>query len=197
MDPVIPLIPLTCWAVRKQNGELAPAISAAGRCSIACEECCRHPDSGRCPGRPTGEQPLTEAAAAQVIKIEPVGAAADIWSVGCLALELLTGAPPYFQLEPMSALFRIVQDDRPPLPDGLSREMRDFLLLCFQKVRPLNRAACASACFCSSPSCRSLTSLACLGSIPAQVSALILHSMLVAAACLEVAVAGASWRLVH
>lgn len=74
-------------------------------------------------------------AGAQVIEMAPVGAAADIWSVGCLALELLTGAPPYFQLQPMSALFRIVQDDRPPLPDGLSREMRDFLLLCFQKVQ--------------------------------------------------------------
>ena len=87
---------------------------------------------------PWAGRPLTGAATggAQVIKIEPVGAAADIWSVGCLALELLTGAPPYFQLEPMSALFRIVQDDRPLLPDGLSPEMRDFLLLCFQKARP-------------------------------------------------------------
>jgi len=35
--------------------------------------------------------------------------AADIWSVGCLAVELLTGQPPYFDLQPMSALFRIVQ----------------------------------------------------------------------------------------
>ena len=35
--------------------------------------------------------------------------AADIWSVGCLAIELLTGQPPYYDLQPMSALFRIVQ----------------------------------------------------------------------------------------
>lgn len=66
-----------------------------------------------------------------------MGAAADIWSVGCLALELLTGAPPYFDLQPVSALFRIVRDPVPPLPDSLSLEMRDFLLLCFQKVIPL------------------------------------------------------------
>lgn len=35
--------------------------------------------------------------------------ASDIWSVGCLIVELLTGAPPYYDLQPMSALFRIVQ----------------------------------------------------------------------------------------
>jgi serine/threonine protein kinase len=35
--------------------------------------------------------------------------ASDIWSVGCLIIELLTGYPPYFDLQPMSALFRIVQ----------------------------------------------------------------------------------------
>jgi serine/threonine protein kinase len=63
-----------------------------------------------------------------------VSAAADIWSVGCLCLELLTGAPPYFELQPMSALFRIVADARPPLPDSLSPDLRNFLLLCFHKV---------------------------------------------------------------
>lgn len=34
----------------------------------------------------------------------------------------------------MSALFRIVADARPPLPDSLSPELRDFLLQCFHKV---------------------------------------------------------------
>lgn len=70
----------------------------------------------------------------QVIEMTSVSAAADIWSVGCLCLELLTGAPPYFDLQPMSALFRIVADMRPPLPDSLSPELRDFLLQCFHKV---------------------------------------------------------------
>ncbi len=47
--------------------------------------------------------------APEVIEMTCVTAAADIWSVGCLAIELLTGQPPYFDLQPMSALFRIVQ----------------------------------------------------------------------------------------
>ena len=59
--------------------------------------------------------------------------ACDIWSVGCTTLELITGKPPYFDLQQMPALFRIVQDDHPPLPDGISASLRDFLLECFQK----------------------------------------------------------------
>ncbi|SPQ96539.1 non-specific serine/threonine protein kinase [Plasmodiophora brassicae] len=59
--------------------------------------------------------------------------ACDIWSVGCTIIELLTGSPPYFDLQPMPALFRIVQDEHPPLPAGASPALEDFLLLCFQK----------------------------------------------------------------
>lgn len=38
-----------------------------------------------------------------------VCAASDIWSVGCTVIELLTCVPPYYELQPMPALFRIVQ----------------------------------------------------------------------------------------
>ncbi|KAK9823005.1 hypothetical protein WJX81_005420 [Elliptochloris bilobata] len=71
--------------------------------------------------------------APEVIELTSVTAAADIWSVGCLAIELLTGQPPYFDLQPMSALFRIVQDEHPSLPEAISADMQDFLLACFQK----------------------------------------------------------------
>lgn len=47
--------------------------------------------------------------APEMIEMTSVTAASDIWSVGCLAIELLTGSPPYFEHAPMSALFRIVQ----------------------------------------------------------------------------------------
>ena len=33
----------------------------------------------------------------------------------------------------MSALFRIVHDSHPPVPDNISRQLNDFLLLCFKK----------------------------------------------------------------
>lgn len=71
--------------------------------------------------------------APEVIEMTQVTAASDIWSVGCLIIELLTGYPPYFDLQPMSALFRIVQDEHPPLPEVVSPAMEDFLLKCFNK----------------------------------------------------------------
>ncbi|XP_020088116.1 MAP3K epsilon protein kinase 1-like isoform X1 [Ananas comosus] len=71
--------------------------------------------------------------APEVIEMSGVCAASDIWSVGCTVIELLTCVPPYYDLQPMPALFRIVQDVQPPLPDGLSPEITDFLSLCFKK----------------------------------------------------------------
>ena len=52
----------------------------------------------------------------QVIEMTSVSSASDIWSVGCLAIELLTGSPPYSELQPMSALFRVVQVRPVPCP---------------------------------------------------------------------------------
>jgi serine/threonine protein kinase len=71
--------------------------------------------------------------------------ASDLWSVGCLVIELLTGYPPYYDLQPMSALFRIVQDTHPPLPDNISPLLEDLLLKCFQKVGGGRVPACSNA----------------------------------------------------
>ncbi len=57
----------------------------------------------------------------------------DRRSVGCTIIELLEGRPPYHFLDPMPALFRIVQDDCPPIPEGASPIVKDFLYHCFQK----------------------------------------------------------------
>ncbi|XP_042009966.1 MAP3K epsilon protein kinase 1-like isoform X2 [Salvia splendens] len=71
--------------------------------------------------------------APEVIEMSGVCAASDIWSVGCTVIELLTCVPPYFDLQPMPALFRIVQDENPPIPDSLSPAITDFLRQCFKK----------------------------------------------------------------
>ncbi|KAG2315646.1 hypothetical protein Bca52824_018768 [Brassica carinata] len=71
--------------------------------------------------------------APEVIEMSGVCAASDIWSVGCTVIELLTCVPPYYDLQPMPALFRIVQDDNPPIPDSLSPDITDFLRQCFKK----------------------------------------------------------------
>ncbi|KIJ54808.1 hypothetical protein M422DRAFT_240892 [Sphaerobolus stellatus SS14] len=71
--------------------------------------------------------------APEVIEQSGATTASDIWSVGCVVIELLEGKPPYHFLDPMPALFRIVQDDCPPIPEGASPIVKDFLYHCFQK----------------------------------------------------------------
>jgi len=71
----------------------------------------------------------------------PPSTACDIWSLGCTILELTTGKPPYFDLTPMAALFRIVQDDVPRLPAGASEALKDFLLQCFNRESALRAGA--------------------------------------------------------
>ena len=68
----------------------------------------------------------------------PSTPACDIWSLGCTIIELLTGNPPYYDLNAVTALFRIVSDPMPPLPHTLSPLVKDFLSKCFQK-EPLLR----------------------------------------------------------
>ncbi|KAJ1867777.1 Protein kinase of the Mitotic Exit Network [Coemansia sp. RSA 989] len=71
--------------------------------------------------------------APEIIQLEGACTASDIWSLGCTIIELLTGKPPYSGLLQMAALYRIVEDDHPPVPDGISEELKGFLLQCFQK----------------------------------------------------------------
>ena len=78
--------------------------------------------------------------APEIIEMSTPTTACDIWSVGCIVIELLTGKPPYYDLAPMAALFRIVQDDYPPLPEGISQALQSFLMLCFQK-EPMMRGS--------------------------------------------------------
>lgn len=71
--------------------------------------------------------------APEVIELKGASTSADIWSLGCTIIELLTGKPPYGDMLAMSAMWRIVEDDCPPLPEKISPLLRDFLLLCFNK----------------------------------------------------------------
>ncbi|KAK2033342.1 hypothetical protein LX32DRAFT_106753 [Colletotrichum zoysiae] len=71
--------------------------------------------------------------APEIIQLSGASPASDIWSVGCTVIELLQGKPPYHNLAAMPALFAIVNDDHPPLPEGISPASRDFLMQCFQK----------------------------------------------------------------
>lgn len=71
--------------------------------------------------------------APEIITLSGCSTVSDIWSVGCTVIELLTGFPPYHDLSDVTALFRIVTDECPPLPDDVSVECQNFLRACFTK----------------------------------------------------------------
>lgn len=68
----------------------------------------------------------------EVIQLSGATTASDIWSLGCTVIELLAGKPPYHNLQPMPALFRIVNDDHPPFPEGASPVTKSLFLFMTQ-----------------------------------------------------------------
>ncbi|KAF3320617.1 Mitogen-activated protein kinase kinase kinase 1 [Carex littledalei] len=76
--------------------------------------------------------------APEVARAMPHGPPADIWSLGCTVLEMLTGNLPYPEIEWMQAMFKIGRGERPPIPSTLSDDARDFIDKCVQ-VKPQNR----------------------------------------------------------
>lgn len=62
------------------------------------------------------------------------GRKADIWSLGAVVVEMVTGKPPFHNLAPVTALFRIGSSSAvPDIPSALSPHGRDFLSLCFRR----------------------------------------------------------------
>jgi serine/threonine protein kinase len=79
--------------------------------------------------------------APEVISLSGSTYASDIWSVGCMVIELLTGKPPYYDFERQNAFFKIVMDPHPPIPTGISGAAQDFLMSCFHKEPGLRKTA--------------------------------------------------------
>ncbi|KAF8677773.1 Serine/Threonine protein kinase, catalytic domain [Rhizoctonia solani] len=80
--------------------------------------------------------------APEVIELKGASTKSDIWSLGCVIVELLTGRPPYGDIpNGLTVMFRIVEDERPPIPEGFSPMLRNFLELCFNKDPDLRPSA--------------------------------------------------------
>lgn len=60
---------------------------------------------------------------------------ADIWSLGITVIEMAQTKPPLFEMNAMSALFNIPENDPPTLDKGadFSSGIRDFLSMCLRK----------------------------------------------------------------
>jgi serine/threonine protein kinase len=59
--------------------------------------------------------------APEVVDLSGLVPASDMWGVACTIFELLTGFPPYFDLNPMTAMFKIVEGGIPPFPEGITQ----------------------------------------------------------------------------
>ena len=90
--------------------------------------------------------------APEVIELKGISTKSDIWSLGCTVSELLTGRPPYADIQNimagmgpfyiqstkfnpylvLSVMFRIVEDD-PPIPGSFGDPLVAFLKECFHK----------------------------------------------------------------
>ncbi|CAA7053275.1 unnamed protein product [Microthlaspi erraticum] len=68
---------------------------------------------------------------------------ADIWSVGCTVIEMVTGKAPWSQqYKEVAAIFFIgTTKSHPPIPDILSSDAKDFLLKCLQEEPNLRPTA--------------------------------------------------------
>lgn len=57
----------------------------------------------------------------------------DIWSVGCLIVEMFTGSRPFPSMTTLQTLFAVgSQGERPKVPDTASEDAKRFLDLCFE-----------------------------------------------------------------
>ncbi|KAK6961715.1 GIMAP protein [Biomphalaria glabrata] len=82
--------------------------------------------------------------APEVFKELGYGHNADLWSVGCTVVEMLTTKPPFFDLEPGAAIYQIVNCKHPDykLPADSSDIVKHFLKITFQ-LNSFNRKSAA------------------------------------------------------
>uniref|UniRef100_A0A8C5NA65 Mitogen-activated protein kinase kinase kinase 4 n=1 Tax=Gouania willdenowi TaxID=441366 RepID=A0A8C5NA65_GOUWI len=66
-------------------------------------------------------------------KGEGHGRAADIWSLGCVLIEMVTGKRPWHEYEHnFQIMYKVGMGHKPPIPEKLSTEGKDFLNHCLE-----------------------------------------------------------------
>jgi len=68
--------------------------------------------------------------APEIINGEDYCVAADIWSIGCLTFEMVSGKPPFEELNDIACLFKMAEGVPPAFPKDLSTDTTAFLNAC-------------------------------------------------------------------
>ncbi|KAL0212060.1 hypothetical protein RCL1_005686 [Eukaryota sp. TZLM3-RCL] len=79
--------------------------------------------------------------APEVILGNPYSFQADIWSIGCVVYEMLSGNPPWSNLPRETALYRIARSSSVPILPDADESTADFLSWCFQRDASLRPSA--------------------------------------------------------
>lgn len=75
--------------------------------------------------------------------VEGHGRAADIWSIGCVVLEMMTGRRPWHDLDnSYQIMFKVGMGETPEIPDDLSEEAADFIGHCLHHDPRLRLSTC-------------------------------------------------------
>ncbi|KAJ3414307.1 hypothetical protein HDV05_006756 [Chytridiales sp. JEL 0842] len=69
--------------------------------------------------------------APEVIKGKGYSAKVDIWSLGCVVLEMLTGQHPWKQLSELQTMWKLGKEQVPPTPESLSPLAKEMVEKCF------------------------------------------------------------------
>ncbi|KAL2633215.1 hypothetical protein R1flu_004694 [Riccia fluitans] len=70
--------------------------------------------------------------APEVVDPKQYGLSADIWSVGCSVLEMLTGSPPFGDQPLDRVLWKVGHGEAPPVPGELPDDAKDFIHKCLE-----------------------------------------------------------------
>ncbi|KAG2224411.1 hypothetical protein INT45_002950 [Circinella minor] len=70
--------------------------------------------------------------APEVVKQTHYTRKADIWSLGCMVVEMFTGDHPFPEFSQMQAIFKIGSYTAPSIPDNISEDASDFLRCTFK-----------------------------------------------------------------
>jgi serine/threonine-protein kinase 24/25/MST4 len=69
----------------------------------------------------------------EIIKHKEYGFKADVWSLGISIIEMITGNPPFSDLNPQRAIFLIPKSKAPKISGDFSDDLKEFISMCLKE----------------------------------------------------------------